>query len=55
MDDLLRARELAQKLQVNTETVRRWTRDGIIPHVRIGASKRYNLSKVLSALEAPTK
>lgn len=52
MEDLIKAKDLAKKLNVNVETVRRWTRTGAVPHVVIGQSKRYNLTKVLAALEA---
>lgn len=52
MDPLIKAKELAEKLSVNVETVRRWTRAGIIPHVVVGKSKRYRLDRVMSALEA---
>lgn len=55
MEDLLKAKDLAKKLNVNTETVRRWTRAKTVPYVEIGKSKRYNLTKVLAALEAPTE
>lgn len=52
MEDLLKAKELAEALRVNTETVRRWTRAGVIPFIKFGASKRYNLKKVTEALQA---
>jgi len=50
MNELLKAKDLAKILTVNVETVRRWTRGGEIPHVVIGASKRYDLKKVMEAL-----
>lgn len=46
MEKMLKAKELAEALSVNVETVRRWTRDGIIPHIKLGASKRYSLDTV---------
>lgn len=52
MEPLIKAKELADKLSVNVETVRRWTRAGIIPHVVVGKSKRYRLDRVMSALES---
>lgn len=52
MEQLIKAKELAEKLSVNVETVRRWTRDGVVPHVAIGQSKRYDLPKVMAALES---
>lgn len=51
MEEMLKAKDLAKALNVNTETVRRWTREGTIPHIKLGASKRYILSKVVDALE----
>lgn len=50
MEPLIKAKELAEKLSVNVETVRRWTRAGIIPHVVVGQSKRYSLTEVMSEL-----
>jgi len=50
MESMIKAKELAKKLSVNVETVRRWTRTGTIPHVVIGKSKRYDLGQVLIAL-----
>ncbi len=55
MTDLIKAKDLAEKLQVNIETVRRWTRAGTIPHIKLGASKRYNLERVLAALAPEAK
>lgn len=51
MEKMLKAKELAEALNVNVETVRRWTRDGVIPHIKLGASKRYSLSKSIESLE----
>lgn len=50
MESMMKAKELAKKLSVNVETVRRWTRAGVIPHVVVGQSKRYDLAQVLAAL-----
>ena len=47
---LLTAEELATKLNVHVETVRRLTRDGQIPHHRVGDA-RYRLSDVLAATQ----
>lgn len=52
MEPLIKAKELAKNLSVNVETVRRWTRAGIIPHVVVGQSKRYSLHKVMVALDS---
>lgn len=52
MEQLLKAEELAKRLRVNTETIRRWTRAGAIPHINVGKSRRYDLSAVLQALQS---
>lgn len=52
MEEMLKAKDLAKALNVNIETVRRWTREGTIPHIKLGASKRYSLSKVTEKLQA---
>lgn len=52
MEKMLKAKQLAEALNVNVETVRRWTRDGVIPHIKLGASKRYSLERVKSSLES---
>lgn len=50
MEEMIKAKDLAKALSVNIETVRRWTRKGTIPFIEIGASKRYSLTEVKSAL-----
>lgn len=55
MEEMLKAKELAKALNVNVETVRRWTRAKTVPYVEIGKSKRYSLSKVMAALESPAE
>ncbi len=46
-------RELARALQVCTNTVRKWTRSGHIPCVRLTRrTVRYNMRDVLEALKA---
>jgi len=52
METMLKAKDLAAALNVNVETVRRWTRDGVIPHIKIGASKRYSFDRVSAALQS---
>lgn len=50
-DELLTADELANVLDVRPGTIRRWTRDGIIPEIRISAKvRRYCYADVLNAL-----
>lgn len=52
MTPLIKARELAEKLAVDVATVRRWSAAGAIPHTLIGNVRRYDLAKVLAALES---
>lgn len=46
MEKLLSVSELAQQLGLNDETVRRLTRSGEMPCVKVGKSVRYRLSEV---------
>lgn len=51
--ELLTAEELAERLRVRPDTVRRWTRQGRIPTVRLSRKViRYDLSRVLAAIDA---
>lgn len=51
MDDLFTAQELASKLRVRLTTVRRWTRERVIPSIRITEKvTRYDYAKVCAAL-----
>lgn len=50
--DLFTARELAKHLRVSTETVRSWSRRGLIPKLRLSPKViRYDLESVLTALK----
>jgi len=50
--ELLTADELASRLQVRPSTVRRWTREGRIPTVRLSQKVvRYDLVAVVSAIQ----
>lgn len=52
MDDLLKAGELAKRLRVSTDTVRRWAREGRIPEVQLSRKvRRFREVEVLAALE----
>lgn len=51
MTPLIAAQELAEKLGVCRETVRRMARDKRIPSVKVGKSVRFKLDEVLSHLE----
>lgn len=48
MTEILTAEQLAERLGLNPESVRRLTRDGTLPYHRIGASVRYILADVMS-------
>lgn len=48
MTEILTAEQLAERLGLNPESVRRLTRDGTLPHHRIGASVRYILADVMA-------
>jgi predicted site-specific integrase-resolvase len=51
MPQLLKGRELAEHLRISTATVREWTKDGLIPVLRIRSNVlRYSLPDVLAAL-----
>lgn len=55
MEKLLKAAELAEKLNLNTETIYRLTKAGKIPHVAVGRSKRYDLAAVMQAMQSTTE
>lgn len=47
----LTAQELADRLRVSPETIREWSRRGVIPRLWLSAKViRYDLSEVLSAI-----
>lgn len=49
MNEILTAEQLAEKLSIHIDSVRKLTRDGTLPHHRIGAGAiRYNLADVLA-------
>lgn len=50
-EPFLSAKALAEKMNFNPETIRRWTRDKKIPFLSVGSTKRYRLSQVLEALD----
>lgn len=49
MEKLLKASELAEKLNLNVETIYRLAKAGKIPHVTVGRSKRFDLAAVIAA------
>lgn len=48
MTEILSAEQLAERLGLHPESIRKLTRDGSLPHHRIGASVRYTLADVLA-------
>lgn len=52
---MLKAAQLAEKLNLNPETIRRLTRAGKIPHIQVGKSKRYDLDAVMKAMKPNTE
>lgn len=49
MTEILSAQQLADVLAINVKTVHQMTRDGLLPHHRIGAGTiRYTLANVLA-------
>ena len=51
--ELVTAKELGTTLRVKPCTVKQWTKEGIIPAVRINARViRYSIPMVIAALEA---
>lgn len=51
MNELLTRKELATRLRLQPDTIRLWTRDGILPAIRItGKVIRYELAEVEQAL-----
>ena len=50
-NELLTADEVAKRLNVTTATVRHWTRNKLIPHLKIGMKTiRYEWDAVLEAV-----
>ena len=52
---MLKAAQLAEKMNLNPETIRRLTRAGKIPHIQVGKSKRYDLDAVMKAMQITTE
>lgn len=52
MDQLMTGGDLAKRLRVSADTVRRWAREGRIPEVRVSRKvRRFREADVLAALE----
>lgn len=43
---MIKSKQVAELLVVSIETIRKWTRDGIIPFHRIGRSVRYSPDEI---------
>lgn len=52
MEKLLKASELAEKLNLNTETIYRLAKSRKIPHITVGRSKRFDLAAVVAAMQS---
>ena len=53
--DIITGEELCKKLDVTIQTLIRWRQKGKIPYLQIGSSIRYDLNKVLDAIEVGKK
>lgn len=51
MQKLMKARDLSKHLSIPIQMIYRRTRDGTLPHYRIGRSVRYKVSEVEEALK----
>jgi len=52
MDHLLTTLEIAERFRVSTETIRLWSREGLIPAIRIRSNVvRYDYLQVLAVLK----
>lgn len=56
MKKLLTAKELAEMLQVQTVTIKRWTKQGRIKGYRVGKNfLRYDYDEVLDVIKKPVE
>ena len=53
--DIITGEELCKKLDVTIQTLIRWRQKGKIPYLQLGSSIRYDLNKVLDAIEVGKK
>jgi len=52
MQDLLKTEDLARRLRVRPDTIRRWVRGGLIPVLRVSPKvMRFDLAEVVRALQ----
>ena len=52
---IITGEDLCKKLDVTIQTLIRWRQKGKIPYLQIGSSIRYDLNKVIEALEVGNK
>lgn len=48
---LVKAEVIAERYDVSTRLVYKWKDEGVIPHVKIGRTIRFNLAEVVTKLE----
>ncbi len=53
--DIMTGEQLCTKLDVTIQTLIRWRHKGKIPYMQIGSAIRYDLNKVLEAIEVSKK
>ena len=53
--DIITGEQLCKKLDVTIQTLIRWRHKGKIPYMQIGSAIRYDLNKVLEAIEVGKK
>jgi len=51
MSEILRQKELAEKLCVSERLIRKWQEQRVIPFIKVGRTVLYDTAKVLAALE----
>jgi hypothetical protein len=49
--EILNGDQLAAKLDVTVQTLLKWRQKGKVPYLQLGSAVRYDLNKVLEALE----
>lgn len=55
MGQLITAEQLGELLNVGAEQVRKLTREGVLPHHRIGGAIRYDFDEVKRATKVPER
>jgi len=53
--EIITGEELCKKLDVTIQTLIRWRQKGRVPYMQLGSSIRYDLIKVLDAIEVNKK